>query len=55
LLVVISPPLPTFLTPDRTQMTDLMVKLIVVISLAVILWKYWRLRRLKSAKPARAA
>lgn len=55
LLIVISPPLPAFLTPDRTQMTDLMVKIIVVVSLAIILWKYWRLYRLKSTKPAKAA
>jgi uncharacterized membrane protein YfhO len=54
LAVFISPPLPTFLSPDRTQTTDFMVKFIVTISLAVILWKYWRLSRAKSTKPMKA-
>jgi hypothetical protein len=43
ILIVISPPLPDLLTPDRTKVTDLVVKGIVIVSLIVIAWKYWRL------------
>ena len=52
LLIVSSPSLPAFLTPDRTEMTDLMVKLIVIISLIIIAWKYWRLNRAEKSRAA---
>ena len=55
LLIAISPPLPAMLTPDRTQMTELMEKLIVIVSIAVITWKYWRLIQTKGKKPAKTA
>ena len=50
LLIAISPPTHYFLTPDRTEMTDMMQKVIIIVSIAVILWKYWRLSRVAKAK-----
>jgi hypothetical protein len=55
LLIAISPPLPDFLTPDRTEMTDTMVKLIVIVSAIVIAWKYWQLHRAKMMKTTKTA
>ena len=52
-LIVISPPLRDFMTPGRTEVTDIMVKFFVVVSLLVIAWKYWRLSRASKAKPAK--
>jgi len=45
LLICISPPLPDFYTPDRTNVTERMVWLIEIVSAFVIGWKYWRLSR----------
>ena len=51
-LIAVSPPLQDFMTPGRTQVTSLMVKFIVIVSLLVIAWKYWRLSRNSKTKPA---
>jgi hypothetical protein len=51
-LIIVSPPLQDFLTPGRTQVTSIMVKLIVISSLVVIAWKYWRLSRVSKTKSA---
>ena len=40
------------LWPDRTAMTHLMVYVFVIVSIIVILWKYWRLSRTPKVKPA---
>jgi hypothetical protein len=48
--IAISPPLQDFMTPGRTEVTSLMVKLIVIVSLVVIAWKYWRLSRASKVK-----
>ncbi len=53
LLIVTSPVMPAFLTPDRTEMTDLMQKVFVIISVIVIAWKYWWLSRNAKTKPTR--
>lgn len=49
-IIVISPPLQDFMTPGRTEVTSLMIKIIVIVSLAVILWKYWRLSKVSKTK-----
>lgn len=43
--IVISPPLPELLTPDRTFVTERVVWILVGISIILIAWKYWRLHK----------
>ncbi len=47
LFIIGSPPIGNaiHLTPDRTQMTQFVTHLFVIVSLLWIGWKYWRLRR----------
>jgi hypothetical protein len=54
-IIIISPPFPDFLVTDRTTITALMVKLIMIISTIVVAWKYWRLYRAKACKKGKTA
>ncbi|HVM73296.1 MAG TPA: hypothetical protein VMU13_00225 [Candidatus Paceibacterota bacterium] len=53
LIIVASPALSDFLTPGRTQVTELVVNTFVALSLIVIIWKYWRLWRLSKSPRVR--
>ena len=48
--IVTAPPLPALLTPDRTEVTDFMVKVVVIVSAVVVAWKYYMLSRTKASK-----
>lgn len=48
--IAISPPLHDFLIPGRTEVTALVVKIIILISILAIAWKYWRLSRIPKGR-----